>query len=431
MGFDRQIEWAPGNGSRALCLVAAASATIVIFALRLRGFEFTEQPPLAASINVIGVFLSFTFAANTMVRFRGTHDRMALVLALGFTISALIELGVTADMFGHLDDTAGWFARSGISWTQSRVLLAEALLLAMAFEQRVPHTRPSGRRFIIVLMAVGTVGYFGSAVYFSLMGYPHIYAGGTVPRPWDLLPAGLFLLAAIGFQRRLLDSSSALDHALTAAAWMNFASHLVMLESSRVLDAPSALAQAVRVSSYAVVLGGTLLDNARTFAEVRRLAITDPLTGLANYRHLIDVLEAEVERTARTGREFAVILLDLDGLKKVNDHYGHLVGSRALCRLAETLRVGSRSIDTPARYGGDEFAMVLPETGKNAALGVAERIRRHLAEQPEIPQVSVSTGVAVYPAGGVTAERLLAAADQELYEMKSARHSKTRLITRY
>jgi two-component system cell cycle response regulator len=83
------------------------------------------------------------------------------------------------------------------------------------------------------------------------------------------------------------------------------------------------------------------------------------------------------------------------------------------------LRVGSRSIDTSARYGGDEFAVVLPETGQHAALRVAARIRRNLASQDESPMLSVSTGVAVYPANGQTAERLLAAADEALYAMKS------------
>jgi diguanylate cyclase (GGDEF)-like protein len=419
MSFDQQFEKAMAGGTRAALLVSASAVTILALGFRLRELSFTAEPSLSASVNIIGVFLTFTFAANALVRFRGTRDHMALVLALGFSISAMIELGVTLDMFGNLGNTATWFERLGITWMQSRMLLAEAFLLAMAFEPRLPRLRISGRRVLLGLTAAGTVGYCGSALYFGFVGYPRIHAGGPVPRPWDLLPAALFLLAAVGFQLRLRQASSALDHALAGAAWMNFACHLLMVESSRVLDASSTLAQTVRISSYAVVLGGTLLDNSRIFAQVQHLAVSDPLTGLANYRRLVDVLESEVERSGRTGREFAIILLDLDGLKRINDRHGHLVGSRALCRLAETLRVSSRSIDTSARYGGDEFAVVLPETGQHAALRVAARIRKNLASQDESPMLSVSTGVAVYPANGQTAERLLAAADEALYAMKS------------
>ena len=110
------------------------------------------------------------------------------------------------------------------------------------------------------------------------------------------------------------------------------------------------------IVSYVVVLGGTLLDNAQLFDQVSHLAASDSLTGLANHRHLLEVLETEIQRSRRTGRSFAVLLFDLDGLKKINDRYGHLTGSRAIKRMGSALRDSSRAIDTPARYGGDEFA---------------------------------------------------------------------------
>ena len=87
------------------------------------------------------------------------------------------------------------------------------------------------------------------------------------------------------------------------------------------------------MTSYAVVLGGGLLDNARLFNQVRQLAASDSLTGLGNYRTFVHVMESEIQRSQRTGRPFALLLMDLDGLKQINDHYGHLVGSRAICRL--------------------------------------------------------------------------------------------------
>jgi diguanylate cyclase (GGDEF)-like protein len=147
--------------------------------------------------------------------------------------------------------------------------------------------------------------------------------------------------------------------------------------------------------------------------------LTDPLTGLGNYRRLLDVLHAEIERSGRTGRPFAVLLLDLDGLKKVNDGYGHLSGSRALCRLGDVLRFACRAIDTAARYGGDEFAVVLPETTARAAVFVAARIRKRLAKDTQQPPLSATIGVAGYPQDGETIEALLRTADRELYRMKN------------
>jgi diguanylate cyclase (GGDEF)-like protein len=170
-----------------------------------------------------------------------------------------------------------------------------------------------------------------------------------------------------------------------------------------------------------ILLGGSLLDSARVFEQVRHLAASDPLTGLANYRRLLDVLDTETERTLRTGRPFAVLLLDLDGLKKINDTYGHLVGSRALCRVADILRFHCRAIDTAARYGGDEFALVLPEAREDEAQRVVARLHETLAADQEQPPISASVGASVYHGEGERVEKLLAQADQNLYEEKARR----------
>jgi len=152
--------------------------------------------------------------------------------------------------------------------------------------------------------------------------------------------------------------------------------------------------------------------------HLRQQAARDPLTGLANYRHLAEVLDMEIKRSARTGREFALLLFDLDGLKQINDRYGHLTGSHAICRVADVLSF-CRDIDTAARYGGDEFAVVLPETGTEAANQVAQRICESIANDGVGPVLSVSVGVAVYPHDGERIEALLRKADVAMYAMKA------------
>jgi len=167
-----------------------------------------------------------------------------------------------------------------------------------------------------------------------------------------------------------------------------------------------------------LVFAAEVAERHRQEERTRLLAISDPLTSLSNYRHLRDCLDLEIKRYARTGRPFSVLLLDLDGLKKINDLHGHLVGSRALCRVADVLRIHCREIDVPARYGGDEFALVLPETSLEEACLVADRIDQRFAADAEAPKLSVSIGAAEYPKCGSTVEHLLHVADQALYDQK-------------
>ena len=202
-------------------------------------------------------------------------------------------------------------------------------------------------------------------------------------------------------------------------ASLNVICHVSATFSRQLFDGPFFLAELSKTFSYVVMLFGALLDQARLFEQVRTMAVSDPLTGLANYRRLISVLEAELDRSRRTQRPFSIVLLDMDGLKTINDHYGHLTGSRALVRLGKILRNHSRAIDTAARYGGDEFALVLPEAGKDIASRVVSRIRERLASEKEDPVLSVSAGVAAFPEDGDSPEKLLGAADHALYAMKN------------
>jgi diguanylate cyclase (GGDEF)-like protein/PAS domain S-box-containing protein len=155
--------------------------------------------------------------------------------------------------------------------------------------------------------------------------------------------------------------------------------------------------------------------------HLRRLAASDPLTGLANYRHLVDALDKEIRRSNRTGREFALLMFDMDGLKRLNDTHGHMTGSQALCRMADALSLFCRDIDTAARFGGDEFALLLPETGREAAHSVARRISSSIAEDSNGPAISVSVGVSVYPRDADNVESLVSAADADMYANKRQR----------
>ena len=152
--------------------------------------------------------------------------------------------------------------------------------------------------------------------------------------------------------------------------------------------------------------------------HLRRQATSDPLTGLANYRRLVDVLDSEIKRSKRSCRGFALLFFDVDGLKTINDRYGHLAGNQALCRLADVLSSSCRDIDTPARFAGDEFAVVLPEIHERDAKQVARRVCESVANDANGPSLSVSVGIAVYPQDGNSIEALLREADSRLYSMK-------------
>ncbi len=391
----------------------------LILLLRQSGYSGSMQTYLYLEVG--GTLLSFCYAANALVRFRGTHDRTAMILAFGFVLSGVIETIGFFSFNGFLHSGPLAIYRIPMGWMVGRTLLAVLLLAALAVERYMPTARQPSKELAGALLVVALGAYATSAAFLAAPASPVAHRAALVSRPWDLLPGVLFLIAAIGFRQRFRsdkNAASLYDHALFLVALLNVVCHVSAAFSRQLLDGPFFLAELAKTSSYGVMLGGALLDQARLFDQVRRMAVSDPLTGLANYRRLISVMEAELDRSRRTSRPFSVVLFDMDGLKAINDQYGHLTGSRALVRLGKILRNHCRAIDTPARYGGDEFAIVLPEAGPEIAARIVSRIRERLSTEAEMPALSASAGIAAFPEDGDTPEKLLAAADRALYRMK-------------
>jgi diguanylate cyclase (GGDEF)-like protein len=168
------------------------------------------------------------------------------------------------------------------------------------------------------------------------------------------------------------------------------------------------------------------LDNAIALQKAEALSVTDDLTRLYNSRYLNQALRRETKRASRSGRPLSLLFLDLDGFKTVNDNHGHLAGSKALAETATIIRGCARETDVVARFGGDEFALILPDTGKEGALSVATRIRERvgaaqfLASDGLSLHLTVSIGVATLPDSAGSAEELLKAADAAMYRVKAS-----------
>jgi diguanylate cyclase (GGDEF)-like protein len=181
---------------------------------------------------------------------------------------------------------------------------------------------------------------------------------------------------------------------------------------------------AVSALTVVAVYLAIALENERYFKRIHALTITDDCTGLYNARHLKFILEAEVYRSTRFGHEFSLVFMDLDCFKKVNDEYGHQIGSKLLGLIGDLVKRELRLIDSAFRYGGDEFVLLLPQTSKPNALVVVRRLREALHSHVFFSgdglnvKTSASYGVASFPIDGTSAHELLLKADQAMYKVK-------------
>jgi diguanylate cyclase (GGDEF)-like protein len=168
------------------------------------------------------------------------------------------------------------------------------------------------------------------------------------------------------------------------------------------------------------------LDNALQLRRAEALSVTDDLTQLYNSRYMNQVLRRESKRASRSGRPLSLLFMDLDGFKSVNDTHGHLAGSKALVEAAAVIRGSARETDIVARFGGDEFSIMLPDTGSEGAAAVGERVRERIAAHPFLAgdglslRLTASVGVATLPDVAASAEELVRAADMAMYQVKDS-----------
>jgi diguanylate cyclase (GGDEF)-like protein len=201
---------------------------------------------------------------------------------------------------------------------------------------------------------------------------------------------------------------------------------LVVIERTAASAVPRITPALTELLGVALEGPAQALDNALMLRRAEALSVTDELTQLYNSRYLNHVLRREAKRASRSGRPLSLVFLDLDGFKSVNDSHGHLAGSRALVEAAAVIRGSARETDVVARFGGDEFSIILPDTGADGAVAVGERVRDRIEAHPFLAgdglslRLTVSVGVATLPDVASSAEELMRAADMAMYQVKDS-----------
>lgn len=270
----------------------------------------------------------------------------------------------------------------------------------------------------------------------DLEGVPQVLASsGLTP----VLEPGLWTATSIVLRRRTEFASGDLSTepdaapdaagsalALPLVSQGQVVGALVGLDPQRSSTTPSLGAALGPLLRTALEPGAIALDNALLLERAEALSVTDDLTRLYNARYLDLALRRESKRALRNARPLSLLFLDLDFFKNVNDRHGHLAGSKSLVEVGLILRASARETDIVARFGGDEFAMVLPDTGAQGALNLAERVHeqlnahRFLAGDGLSLQLTASIGIATLPDAASSAEELLKVADAAMYRVKAA-----------
>ena len=251
---------------------------------------------------------------------------------------------------------------------------------------------------------------------------PAVYAIAT----WVMSRSQEFVTADLAHDARVTEAAVGAVVAFPLSCRGRKVGAVVALDREPSAREPRLAASMLRAVRVLLEPASVALDNALLLKRAEALSVTDDLTHLYNSRYLNLVLRRETKRASRSGRPLSLLFIDLDGFKAVNDTHGHLFGSRALVEAAAVIRSSARETDVVSRFGGDEFAIILPDTGGEGAYAVGARVRDKIAAYTFLTadklniRLTVSVGVATLPDVAASSEELVQAADKAMYQVKES-----------
>jgi diguanylate cyclase (GGDEF)-like protein len=251
---------------------------------------------------------------------------------------------------------------------------------------------------------------------------PAVYKIAT----WVMRSGQEFVTADLARDTRVTDTTVGAVIAFPLSCRGRKVGALIALDRTASSREPRMAASMLRNVRVLLEPASVAIDNALLLKRAEALSVTDDLTHLYNSRYLNQVLRRETKRASRSGRPLSLLFIDLDGFKGINDTHGHLFGSRALVEAAAVIRSSARETDVVSRFGGDEFAIILPDTGGEGAFAVGARVRDKIAAYKFLSgdgldiHLTVSIGVATLPDVAASAEELVQAADKAMYAVKDS-----------